>query len=326
MRRIVVFGASGDVGRYFIDYLLTQKAEYQIIAVGHRKSFSIFKDCPSVQYYPIDITQKSEFNHLPKDIFAVVDFAGLMPARMKGYYPQRYIDVNITGTLNILDYARDAYVDRFLFMQSFGDIKDYGEKEVLLTANMPRKFQFDTDHTVYVMTKNFAVDLLENYHQLYGIKNFVFRLPTIYLYSKQDKFYVDGKERQIGYRRLIDMAKNGDIMQVWGDPYRVKDMVYVKDFCQMLMKALSVNRSHGYYNVGTGAGTTLIDQIKGIVQVFWHDNKIELRPDMPNAPQYIMDITPARLELGYAPQYDYISMLQDFKREMNANRLYQDEV
>ena len=96
MRRIVVFGASGDVGRYFIDYLLTQKAEYQIIAVGHRKSFSIFKDCPSVQYYPIDITQKSEFNHLPKDIFAVVDFAGLMPARMKGYYPQRYIDVNIT--------------------------------------------------------------------------------------------------------------------------------------------------------------------------------------------------------------------------------------
>ena len=309
MRRVVVFGASGDVGRYFIDYLLTQKAEYQIIAVGHRKSFSIFKDCPSVQYYPIDITQKSEFNHLPKDIFAVVDFAGLMPARMKGYYPQRYIDVNITlWTLNILDYARDAHADRFLFMQSFGDIKDYGEKEVLLTVNMPRKFQFDTDHTVYVMTKNFAVDLLENYHQLYGIKNFVFRLPTIYLYSKQDKFYVDGKERQIGYRRLIDMAKNGDVMQVWGDPYRVKDMVYVKDFRQMLLKALCVNRSHGYYNVGTGVGTTLIDQIKGIVQVLGHDNKIELRPDMPNA-----------------PQYDYISMLQDFKREMNANRLYQDE-
>lgn len=97
------------------------------------------------------------------------------------------------------------------------------------------------------MTKNFAVDLLEIYHQIYGIKNFVFRLPTIYLYSKQDKFYVDGKERLIGYRRLIDMAKNGDVMQVWGDPYRVKDMVYVKDFCQMLMKALNVNHSHGYY-------------------------------------------------------------------------------
>lgn len=140
MKKIVVLGASGDVGRYFIDYLLTNAAGYQIIAVGHQKSFLIFKDCPSVQYHSIDITKRNEFSCLPKDIYAVVDFAGLMPARMKGYYPQRYIDVNITGTMNILDYARDAHADRFLFMQSFGDIKDYGEKEVLLTTNMPRSF------------------------------------------------------------------------------------------------------------------------------------------------------------------------------------------
>lgn len=56
MKKIVVFGASGDVWRYFIDYLLTRKAEYQIVAVGHRKHFSIFKNCPSVQYYSMDIT------------------------------------------------------------------------------------------------------------------------------------------------------------------------------------------------------------------------------------------------------------------------------
>lgn len=41
MKKIVVFGASGDVGRYFIDYLLTRKAEYQIVTVGNRKHFSI---------------------------------------------------------------------------------------------------------------------------------------------------------------------------------------------------------------------------------------------------------------------------------------------
>ena len=41
MKKIVVFGASGDVGRYFIDYLLDQKEEYDIIAVGKGKQFSI---------------------------------------------------------------------------------------------------------------------------------------------------------------------------------------------------------------------------------------------------------------------------------------------
>ncbi len=57
----------------------------------------------------------------------------------------------------------------------------------------------------------------------------------------------------------------------------------------------------------------------------WNEVKMSLT-DIENAPQYIMDITPAKLELGYASQYDYISMLQDFKQEMSANRLYQDEI
>lgn len=89
-------------------------------------------------------------------------------------------------------------------------------------------------------------------------------------------------------------------------------------FCQMLYKALFVDRQKGYYNVGTGIGTSLLDQIKGIVEVFGDDNhksQIKLNPNMPNAPQYIMDITPAIYELGYKPKYDYISMLKDMKAE-----------
>ena len=118
---------------------------------------------------------------------------------------------------------------------------------------------------------------------------------------------------------MIDKARAGEPIEVWGDFSRVKDMVYVKDFCQMLYKALFVDRPSGYYNVGTGIGTSLLDQIKGMVEVFGEAGKksqIVMRPDKPNAPQYIMDITPAREELGYIPKYDYISMLKDIKREM----------
>ena len=43
---------------------------------------------------------------------------------------------------------------------------------------------------------------------------------------------------------------------------------------------------------------------------------------MPNAPQYIMDIEPAVKELGYIPQYDYLHMLMDFKKEMESNDLF----
>ena len=319
MKKIVVFGASGDTGKYFVRYFLNHYTgdEYQIIATGTRdtKYFDQFE----VPYYSVDITKKEDFSKLPKDIYAVVDLAGAMPARIKGYDPQYYIDVNITGNLNILEYCRKNHADRILFAQSFGDIKDYGETELILKAYMPRKFSFASDHTIYVLTKNFMVDMMENYYEMYGLKKFVFRLPTIYLYSPIDHYYVDGVSRKIGYRLLIDRARAGETIEVWGDSSRVKDMVYVKDFCQMLFKAVFVNRDCGYYNVGTGVGTSLLDQIKGMVEVFGEAGKksqIVMRPDKPNAPQYIMDITPAREELGYIPKYDYISMLKDIKREM----------
>lgn len=319
MQKILIFGASGDTGRYFVNYLLNNHVDdtYEIIALG-TKEIDFFER-KGVKYFQIDITEKGEFEKLPKDVYAVVDLAGIMPARMKGYYPQKYIDVNITGTLNILEFCRLNKVDRILFAQSFGDIKDYGEDNIILTTELPRKFSFKTDHTIYVMTKNFAVDMIENYYQMYGLKRFIFRLPTIYLWSPIDHFYVDGQLRKIGYRTLIDNAILGKNIEVWGDPTRKKDMVYVKDFCQMLYKALLVNLDKGYYNVGTGIGTTLYDQIKGIISVFSPENKkskMIMCPEKPNAPQYIMDIQPAVNELKYCPKYDYINMLKDFKKEM----------
>ena len=328
MKKIVVFGASGDTGQYFVRYFLENYKgnEYQIVATGTRET-DCFKKM-NVSYYQVDITKREDFSKLPENVYAVVDLAGAMPARMRGYNPYKYIDVNIIGNLNILEYCRKTGADRILFAQSFGDIKDYGEKNPILTVDLPRKFSFTSDHTIYVMSKNFAVDMIENYHQMYGLKRFIFRLPTIYLYSPVDTFYVDGKVRKIGYRLLIDKARAGETIEVWGDSSRVKDMVYVKDFCQMLFKAVFVDRECGYYNVGTGVGTSLLDQIKGMVDVFSEEgrkSKIVMRPDKPNAPQYIMDITPAVEELGYKPQYSYLEMLRDFKTEMELaeNRLLQ---
>ena len=319
MKKIVVFGASGDTGRYFVEYFKQNYtgSDYEVVASGTRET-NVF-DGMGVSYYQVDISKKEDFEKLPKDVYAVVDLAGMMPARMKGYNPQKYIDVNITGTLNVLNYCKENGADRILFAQSFGDIKDYAEKHPVLHPDMNRNFSFTTDHTIYVMTKNFAVDMIENFHQMYGLKRFIFRLPTIYLWSPIDNYYVDGEIRKIGYRILIDKAIAGEAIEIWGDKTRKKDMVYVKDFCQMLYKAVFVDRETGYYNVGTGIGTSLEDQIKGMVEVFGTEgNKspITSRPDMPNAPQYIMDITAAVNELDYHPQYDYISMLKDFKAEM----------
>ncbi len=223
MKKIVVFGASGDVGKYFVDYFFSKcdRTEYQIVAVGQKETN--FFESYSIPYFHVNITDRAQFELLPHDdVYAVVHLAGLMPARMQGYYPQKYIDVNITGTLNILEYCRKCKADRILFSQSFGDIKDHAESNIVLHPDLPRKFSFTSDHSVYVMTKNFAVDLIENYRQCFGLKSFIFRLPTIYLWSPIDEYFVDGKVRKIGYRLLIEKAITGETIEMWGDKKRKK--------------------------------------------------------------------------------------------------------
>lgn len=245
-----------------------------------------------------------------------------MPARMKDYHPEQYIYANINGTFNILEYCISSNVNRILYTQSFGDIKDIAEENVVLTPFMTPHFNYNTDHSLYVVSKNTAVEMIKCYNARYRLKSFIFRLPTIYSWSSNDSYFVDGVIRKRAWRLLIERATNGEPIEVWGDSSRVKDMVYVKDFCQMLYLATFSDLDYGYYNVGTGIGTSLIDQIKGMIDVFGVEKKSEIifRPDKPDAPQYIMDISNAKDELGYNPMYSYLSMLEDMKLERDINR------
>ena len=193
----------------------------------------------------------------------------------------------------------------------------------VLSPDMPRKLDYTGDHAFYAICKSMVVETMEHYHQEYKIKNFVFRLPNIYLYSPLKTYYVAGKERPIAYRYMIDRAITGADIELWGNPDAFKDIVYVKDFCQMLYKALFAKTDGGLYHVGTGLKTTLREQIEGIIEVFSpksHPSSIIPRPDKDSFPSFVMDIENARRDLGYEPEYDYLSYLRDYKQEMNLKR------
>lgn len=324
MKKVLVFGASGETGRYFVDYFLEHDRErkFELIAVGGRDT-DFFENYFHVPYIRLDITDKTQFDRLPKeDVYAVVDLAGYMPARSAGDFEEKMLSVNLMGTLNVLNYCVAVKADRILFAQSFGDILPHAAKYPTLTANLPRAFSFNTDHTVYLIAKCAAVDLIEYYHQHYGLKSFIYRLPTVYLYAKDRFFYRDGEKTTLWYRVLIDKAIAGEDMEVWGDPNKIKDMVYVKDFAQMLYLGVLADRDHGIYNVGTGVGTSLKDQFEIMAEVLGGEKKsrITYRPELPSTGEYVMDITPAVKELGYKPQYDYRAFLLDYRKEMESGR------
>jgi len=194
----------------------------------------------------------------------------------------------------------------------------------VIRPDTPRDFPFKGDHTMYVISKNTAEDLVEHYHQQYGIKAFVFKIPTIYQYRENRYWYVDGIKRLRTFHHFIDLAIAGKEIEMWGDPSSYKDLVYVKDYCQMMFKATFINGiNRGTYNVGTGIPVRLDTMLKEIVTVFSSEentSKIIPKPDKSNTNSYIIDVENAKSELGYKPKYDLVNMLIDIKEEMVKNR------
>ena len=322
-QKIVVFGATGNLGAYFIDHLINHldSDKYEIIASGRRPVYNY--DFKNVTYIPVDITKPEDFKNLPSDnIYAVVDFAGALPAYTK-LGADNYIKTNINGTLNILEYCRQTHADRIIYMQTWADLNGYLKDKKPLKPDWPRKPILTGDHAIYCATKCTAVDLLKIYNAEYGIKDFVFRLPNIYLYTPDEYYYVNGEKKLISYRYMIKRAMEGLPIECWGDKDAGKDIIYVKDLCGMIYNALFVNRNSGIYNAGTGVKTTMEDQIKGFIKVFSpkdHPSEIIYKPDKPDCDDFVMDIQNIKDELNYTPQYDYLKYLEDYKKEMQLNR------
>lgn len=323
-KKVIIFGATGNTGAYLVDYCIENlnSQEFEIIAVGRKKTD--FFHNKGIKYFSVDIRETSQFVKLPQDnVHTVINLAAALPAYMEGYKPEEYIQTNIVGAFNILEYCRETKADRILYPQSEGDLSGYWGKELIIKPDFPRKFTFKGDHALYVISKNAAVDMIEHYYQTYNLKRFIFRCPTIYAYTPNQYFYVDGKKKVLAYRHLMNQAIAGEPIEMWGDPTKAKDVVYILDFCQMLCKAITADRECGFYNVGTGAAVTLKEQIEGIIEVFSPKNKKSIilpYPDKPDSREFIMDIKNAKEELGYKPQYAYLDYLKDFKQEMEINR------
>lgn len=323
-KKIIIFGATGSIGAYLTDYLAEKfsEDEYEIIAAGRRKTD--FFSQRGISYFSFDIMDAGSFSSLPSEnVFAAVHLANILPARVSGDDPYNYFDVNVRGTINILEYLRRVKADRVIFAQTYADIAGHWGSEKVLRHDLPRSLRFTGDHALYAISKCTAQDIIEFYHETYGIGNFILRLPNIYMYSPEEYYYVDGIKRLISYRYIIKRAMAGEPVEIWGDPERKRDMIYIKDLCQLVQKILVSQRRSGVYNAGTGVGVSFREQIEGIVDVFSPEGKrsqIISCPEKPDAMEYIMEIDNARQELGYEPEYFYREYLEDYKKEMLQNR------
>ena len=315
--KILVLGATGNLGAY--STIALKKAGFDVIAAGHRKSDNNFFVDQGIPYYSLDITNKDSFDcFMNQNINTIADFAGELPSRC-AFNPQALIRTITEATINVLEFMRKSGAKKIIFPTTPYDLERFHESGEPIPADALRSYPPTGDHSIYAIAKNAAVDLIENYHNEYGFSRFILRFFTIYQYHPNAYHYADGKMRMMPYRSLMDRAKKGEPINIYGNPKRVKEMVYIKDFTKVVVNAAKSDLQGGFYNIGSPHRVSLDEMIHGIVDVFSpqdHKSVITYDPEKPDTLQSMLDWSKTQKELGYYPEYTYLKMLQDFKKEM----------
>lgn len=325
---IVVIGATSFIGMYTVEELIRRGET--VVATGRNERLRPMLEEMGCQFAPLDITEASDFDALPKEgVEGVILLAGLLPANATANLNDEenaadYIAVNTIGTINVLEYCRKCGVPKIISTTTYGDVAGAWGRGYPITEEEPRNFSFTGDHAMYTISKNAASDSIEYYYQQHGIQGAVFRFPPVYGVGPHGTILVDGKPYKSGIQTFIERAQAGENIEIWGDPHIYRDIIYVKDVARAFCMALKSDQTHGLYNMTSGVPLDLEDQARAVIAVFGENkgSSIVYRPEKQNnTPSYLYCMDKAKRDFGFVPEYtDYQKMMVDYKMELESGR------
>lgn len=291
----IIFGASSFIGVYTADEFLKQGEK--IIVTGRNNKFKEHYDQLGVEYINVDLSDKNDFDKLPKEgVEGCILLAGMLPANAivnldEDENAADYFEVNTIGTVNVLEYCRKSGINRVISNCSYADVRGAWGKKVI-TEEEPRDYTYTGDHAVYVFSKNAANDVMEYYNQQHGMKNAWFRFPPVYGVGPHNSLYINGVLKKSGLKIFIDNASAGEDICIFGNPNLSRDVVYVKDVAHAYYLAMKSEKTYGLYNMTSGKGVTLQRQAEVIAELWApgpdKKSKITYKPEaLNNTPSYL---------------------------------------
>lgn len=322
--RFLVVGGSSFIGAYTVQALLDRG--HEVVATGRNPRFAEHFESMGVEYVTLDLSKPAGFAEVPVGRYdGVALIAALLPANSGADLDgvdnaADYIRVNTLATAELLEWSRKRGIPRIVAASSYADVRNRWSADTPITEEMPRDFEFTGDHAAYVISKNAMADLMRYYDEQHGMFNCVLRLPPVYGAGPHGSLLVNGERRLSGAALFVERAKAGLPITVFGDGTAARDIVYVKDVAQAFALALESENARGLYNVGSGTPTTLLEQAEAISEAFAGPNgRSEVSADVSrenSVVSYGMDISKAKRELGYTPEYaSFLDMMRDWRRE-----------
>jgi len=286
---VLITGVAGFVGSNLADRLVREG--YSVAGVDDL-SAGILEQVPKeVDFHRADIRSK-EMSSLLKGIDVVFHFAAKNCVSDCQNHPYETADVNILGTLNIFDAAREAGVERIVYAESSAIYEG--------TKTLPTPETDFTPQTFYAITK--AADHLfaKAYQRFFGMKMVGLRYLNVYG-PRQD------------YRRAVPPVMSAFIIKlltgqtplIFGDGNKRRDFIHVDDINDFHVLCISnddvVNR---VFNLGCGKNHTVREIYDMIREILSSDVQPRYLPEVDGeAPANLADISQA-LSVGWKPQIE----------------------
>jgi UDP-glucuronate 4-epimerase len=308
MNTVLVTGGAGFIGSHLVDRLLVQ--EYNVINVDNfdpyydrsikEQNISEHRKNDHYRLVEEDIRNLSALRQeIAEDIDVIVHLAAKAGVRPSVKDPIGFQEVNVMGTQNMLELARQKGVKQFVFASSSSV---YGTNE-----NVPWS---EDDHVLkpispYASTKVSGELMGHVYSELYDIRFLALRFFTV---------YGPRQRPDLAIHKFLRLMSNGKQITLYGDGSSRRDYTYIDDIIDGVMAAIDYDKSsYEIINIGNNRTVQLLELVEAIEEASGIEANRTHGPEIPgDVEQTWADVSRAKELLGYSPNYDLEKGLKNF--------------
>jgi UDP-glucuronate 4-epimerase len=305
--KVVVTGAAGFIGSHLTERLLADG--WAVVGVDNfdtfydprvkRRNIAGCLSHPRFCLVEADIRDEAAMDRaIGNDTDVIVHLAARAGVRPSIAEPALYTDVNVNGTVVLLEAARKHRVPKFIFASSSSV---YGNNR-----KVPFSEDDDVDYPIspYAATKKAGELICHTYHHLYGMAITCLRFFTV---------YGPRQRPDLAIHKFARLIEQGRPVPVFGDGSMTRDFTYIDDILQGVVAAMDRCSGYQIYNLGESRPVSVNDLIRALEAAL---GKKATRSQLPLQPGDVertyADVTKAERDLGYKPSTDTPTGLAHF--------------
>ena len=288
-KTILVTGGAGFIGSHLVDKLVN--FGHRVLVVDDLSTGKLTNLVRGVSFFHANINGSAIEEIFQKERPEIVfHYAAQINTTRSLREPVKDAEVNILGTLALIDASRQYGVEKFIFSSTGGAI--YGDPEYTPCGE---------DHPIgplspYGLSKFVGEQYLALYNRIYRLNYVALRYGNVYG-PRQDPF---GEAGVIAI--FANAMLNGKQPRIFGDGEQQRDFIYVGDVVEANLSAMQEGVA-GIYNIGTGTGSS----VNEVFQLLGESMRFRRKPVYSPARlgdvwQISLDCTKAKLEMGWAPK------------------------